>query len=838
MRQLVRALVVAVTVLPAFGQPPVQEGEQFCPIEDVTGLTMLPPLNPPVAGVELRKALMVCVTFPPPLIVDPRIPDWLPDMAGEGVEGHLEEYVRKVSDNKQSLDITFERRPAPFQDEPYMADHCEQHYRDLPGNHGGHGVLNGEILLEVQANHAFEDPDYLARFDVVFMVYNGIPYSDLIGGTSSLDLPSQFYEVTQSQFSGKGYSVRLLHPGYQDQDIDSDGNRAHSEWAQVHEYGHLLDFDHSPHSEFPAPCRKLRGRYDPMQSEIPAGPERGYYAYHVLNLLHYGDWIAPGRVIEAPAVPGDYYYRLDDVRRGGEILRVPIGDQQGVKEYFLVVNHQGSDYDVQYFDRGLAIWHIRENQADFTPVDYWDLEVASGMFDASCQVFPCLPDPIAGTDSLDRNGQARLGDLWVSGNFGPATNPNTNRYQPVFCPIQKASSAISITDIHGLGTKMEFWLHVGTPAPAVTVSFELPEKPFVGLDCDAAQTLELRVDATLHDADGTALPGVLGPWMQLLLTPVAAPGGNLQFCGGDTFTPPTTDGTGSTGETLYHACGGGTYEARLELWGSEIGSAQGKLRTPDLNADSAVTVTDLAAWVNYPSVPPQDDVRDFDYDLDVDQADLNMLGDQMNTVLEPDINIDAVAPTAGADLIVASTVTLACDLCVSGGKSVIVSYKRGSLTLASGNDLTSFDWLVAPPLGNHELRYEAGSFGPGGTFDVVPVRLIAPNVAISPSCIPQSLNTIGAVGTVKARLTNSETVPLSHLTAELAFSSAALSIVTGPTPAAVDLAPGQQVDVQWTVRRVTGIGGVPAEVRLRLTGFPDILKTKTFTAFGGNVGGG
>ena len=51
-------------------------------------------MNPPIAGAEVRKALMVCVTFPN--IVDPGIPTWLPPMAGEGVEGKLEEYHTTV----------------------------------------------------------------------------------------------------------------------------------------------------------------------------------------------------------------------------------------------------------------------------------------------------------------------------------------------------------------------------------------------------------------------------------------------------------------------------------------------------------------------------------------------------------------------------------------------------------------------------------------------------------------------------------------------------------------------------------------------------------------------
>jgi len=833
MRHHILLLVMAMTVLPTFGQPAQEEGELLCPVEDLTGLTMLPPLNPPIAGAEVVKALMVCVSFP--LLADPGIPSWLPPMAGEGVEGYLEEYVRKVSDNKQILDITFERRPAPFQAYPYIAAYSELHYQQLhlPGtNHGGHGALNEEILLQVQLNHSFEDPDYLARFDLVFMVYNGVPYSDDIGGVAALELPSDF----PSAFTRRGYSVRLLNPGYANQNIHSDGNRVHGAWVQVHEYGHLLEFMHSPHSEIPEngePCRKKSGRYDPMQAYVPAFTEWGYYPYHVLNLLQ-KEWILPDRVVVPSAPIGTSHYELDDVRRGGEILKIPIASYDQTEEYFLVLNHQGSDYD-SYLGTGLAIWHIRDG--DFSLVDYWDLEVASGMFDSNCSIFPCSPDPIAGTDSLDRSNAARAGDLWSSGSFGPGTNPSSNAYQPVICPYQKANSGISVTNITDLvGPKIGFNLTLAQPTPVISVSLDVPSQTFLGLDCAAAQTLTLPIGVTVLDADSTPLVGVPQGWMRLDLSTVPVPGATLAFCATSGVVLPPTDASGSTSGHFFHACGGGEFEAQFKLWGTAFASSDpAQLRTPDLDADAEVDVVDLGIWSN-PSGPVEDDIRDLNFDLVIDQDDLELLGDQMNTELEPDIDITALAPPNSAVLAAGTTVTLQSEVCVSGGEIPLIQYESlfqgGSRVLGSGAGLTSLPWVVSPPLGNQTLRFKATA-SVGISIETVPIRVEAPAVAITPSFSPFSLNTIGAIGTVTVRLKDNESVPVSDITAELVLPSEALQILSGPSPAGpYDFNPGQWRDISWSVQRVSGTGGVQALVNLRLDGFTDVIKSKTSTVFG------
>jgi hypothetical protein len=832
MRLPILSLFIAATTLPAFGQPAQEEGELLCPVEDLTGLTMLPPLNPPIAGAEVRKALMVCVAFPN--LNAPELPTWLPPMAGEGVEGYFEEFIRKVSDEKQILNITFERQPAPNQELSFMAQNDDTWYQNYYDpqhpSQQGHGILNEEILNRVMANHLVQ-PAYLAQFDLIIMVYNGDPYPVLEdwGGIADLDLPPSF------PFEKRGYSVRLHTPG---QSMNSDLNRVHNSWVQIHEYGHLQNLDHSPRSDFEDPCRKKRGRYDPMQANVPHTQEYGYYSYHVLHLLQLG-WIAPERVV-GPRLQGQLNI-LDDVRNDGNILKIPIATwDSGCEEYYLVLNHQGSDYDAFYPGTGLAIWHIRQSGSvdPADAVNYWDLEVATGMFDPEG-----LPDAIAGTDSLDGDGRALATDLWSSGEFGPATNPNTNLYQPLRCPVQKASSGVSLTGItEEAGAAMSFFVTMSAPEPAFTVALDVPPTAFLGLDCEATQMWSLPLNATVLDADGTPLEGIPTSWMLLSLTPVPIPGGTLAFCsGGGTLSVPATDSSGSTGATLYHACGGGEYEVAFELLGSVFQTSQAKLRTPDLDADGGVDMIDLAIWAN-PSGPVEDDIRDLDFDLDFDQLDANRIGDNMGSELEPNINITALAPSSGAELAVGTSQLLASALCVSGGESLDVSY-RGYIgsqytLLASGLDLSSFQWLVSPPLGACELRYVAESLGLGSSFASVPVRVVAPAVAITPSFSPYSLS-IGATGTVTVRLKDNESVPVSDITAELVFVSppGALEILSGPTPAGpYDFNAGQFRDIVWSVRRLSGTGGVQARLDLRLDGFTEVIKSKTFTVFGPSGG--
>jgi hypothetical protein len=828
MRHSILALSVALMVLPAAGQPVQEEGQLLCPVEDVTGLTMLPPLNPPIAGAEVRKALMVCVTFPN--MVEHFIPTWLPPIAGEGVEGELEEYVREVSGGAQVLDITLERRPPPFQDLAYMADFNDSHYRDLPGLFGGHGILNAEILYDVLANHSLGGPNYLEQFDVIFMVYNGDPYSENIGGIATLELPFGF------PFSGKGYSVRLLNPGYEEGETNLPVNRAHSRWVQVHEYGHLLGLGHSPHSDPEDDCRKKLGRYDPMQHSVPLVSEWDLYPYHVMNLLQI-EWIEPGRVT-TPENPAGQFYSLGDVRRGGEILKIPIANFPQMKEYFLVLNHQGSDFDVKYPGTGLAVWHIRELMNAS-----WDLEVASGMFDPSCVIQPCPPnscpaDPIAGTDNLDRTGAAGACDFWSFGTFGPDTNPNSNAYQPLPCATQKANSGIALTGILDVGSEMEFNLVLSQPTPAVTFSFEVSEREFLGLDCNAAQELGLPIDTTVFDADGTPLVGVPSNYMYYLLTPTPTPPGTLAFChGGGIVLAPTTDSTGSAGTTLYKACGGGEYDASFLFLGAVVATDHGKIRTPDLDADGDVDDDDQEIWTN-PSGPPEDDIRDFDFDLDVDEDDFDLLSLQMNSELEPDINIAAVSPASGSELAVGTSVLLESSMCVSGGESVLVSYLRYNPPaldiLAQGIDLTLFQWPVTPPLGSQELRFVAHNATMFDAVAIVPVTVVAPKIAISLSSYhPLTLNTIGAMGEVNVTLKNNESIAVSDITAELVIPSGALGIMTGPVPAGpYDFTPGRIHAIKWNVVRVSGVGAVQAEVRLSLAGFPEVIKSKTITVFG------
>lgn len=221
----------------------------------------------------------------------------------------------------------------------------------------------------------------------------------------------------------------------------------------VHEYGHQLGADHLPDGTSGSIGWCFGGYwscYGAMDRRIFTGCDRwrefnGYVPYHVYNLIRFR-WILP-RVLRG----SEKGVVLRDVRRTGEVLKIPVPGTQD-QEYFLVVNHQMNDYDAILNGRGLLIWHIREEPGGFhcstrstTQMTIIDLEHQSGLWrieygNDEAPLWPHQDDIFAGRDTLDYSpgmlpsafysGLSLGGSpLRASSGFGTETSPSSLRYR-------------------------------------------------------------------------------------------------------------------------------------------------------------------------------------------------------------------------------------------------------------------------------------------------------------------------------------------------------------------------------------------------------------------------
>lgn len=206
----------------------------------------------------------------------------------------------------------------------------------------------------------------------------------------------------------------------------------------AHEYGHLLGAQHPPHF-----FKKSFGDYELMDQHL-----HRLAPYSVQNLMDIG-WIAPERV----QVVSDTLHNvvLEDVRRGGRVLLLEANREQ----YFLVANHQGSDYDAAYKGRGLLIWHQVGNTSSRRGYSFWDLESAAGLFREG------HPNPVFGLDDFDRSRDstgthADFFNPQGASRFDGDSNPNTNLYDQsdgVFdWQAQSRPSGIKLTNLRQNGS--------------------------------------------------------------------------------------------------------------------------------------------------------------------------------------------------------------------------------------------------------------------------------------------------------------------------------------------------------------------------------------------------
>ena len=227
----------------------------------------------------------------------------------------------------------------------------------------------------------------------------------------------------------------------------------------AHEYGHamglpeLLDYEAQTLMEQSAGV----GLWDVMSLGPLGWPEDeswppsftvGPHPYSAWSRAYVG-WSPPEKV-EADTT-GLQIYDVHDA--AGKVYQIPVLDSD--TEYFLLANRQntysesaiGNYYDDSAPQSGLLIWHIDESPMVPNPNvvnayeehKHVDLECADGLF--SDQGYPSNnPNPVAGGDNLDylssdstytkdHNGNlGDAGDMWISGEFTPYSNPSTHGY--------------------------------------------------------------------------------------------------------------------------------------------------------------------------------------------------------------------------------------------------------------------------------------------------------------------------------------------------------------------------------------------------------------------------
>jgi hypothetical protein len=343
----------------------------------------------------------------------------LPEVASR-LEAELPHFIRCMSEGRQTLVLETALRPTPFDSLCYVADSSMSYYQsriiEPPPKALGLEVLTDEILDKVDA----DDPGFVSRYDVVFFNVLG----NFLSGADGFAFLVRS-GVWEKRYTGVGTTNDLTDP-------------------QVflgivgHEYGHLLGAQHPPHF-----FEKSFGDYELMDQNL-----HRLAPYSVQNLMNIG-WIAPERV---QAVKDTLYnVALEDVRRGGKVLLIEANREQ----YFLIANHQGSDYDSVYHGRGLLVWHQMGKTAERKAYSVWDLESAAGLLREG------HPDPIAGQDDFDRSRDSTgsAADFFHpqgAARFDANTNPNTNLYdEPIHNDswrVQSRPSGVALTNLRQEGS--------------------------------------------------------------------------------------------------------------------------------------------------------------------------------------------------------------------------------------------------------------------------------------------------------------------------------------------------------------------------------------------------
>jgi len=374
------------------------------------------------------RALAIYVAFPD------QPSQQLPAVASR-LESELPNFIRCMSEGRQTLVLETARRPAPFDALCYVADSSMSFYQNkIPEpapKTKGFDFITDEILDKVFADH----PDFPEKYGVIFLNILG----NFQRGTDGFSLLARG-KRWERKFNGVGATMDLTAPEV-------------FLGVVAHEYGHLLGAQHPPHF-----LEKSFGDYELMDQHL-----HRLAPYGVQNLMDFG-WLAPERV----QVVHDTLYNveLEDVRRGGKVLLLAMNAEQ----YLLVVNHQGSDYDAVYKGRGLLIWHQAGKTAARRAYSVWDLESAAGLSKEG------RPDPIFGQDDFDRSRDSTgsSADFFRpedAARFGPETNPSTNFYDQTASGLdwrgQAQASGIALTNLRQEGSTIRLDVFVPELPPKI-----------------------------------------------------------------------------------------------------------------------------------------------------------------------------------------------------------------------------------------------------------------------------------------------------------------------------------------------------------------------------------
>lgn len=419
-------LVLASTMLRAQSRP---NNEAFCNFSsfEQAQRSIIP--DTALARKNFVRALAIYVAFPeqetlrlPPVYLR--------------VETEIPDFISKMSEGRQTLLVETALRPAPFEALCYVADSAMSYYQSQipePATKAlGYEIITEEILDKVYA----DQPGFPARYDIIFLNLLG-NFQNGSDGFAQLVKGKRW----ERRFAGVGATMDL---------VDSEVFLG----VVAHEYGHLLGAQHPPHH-----LAKSFGDYELMDQNL-----HQLAPYSVQNLLDIG-WLAPERVqIIADTL---YNVELEDIRRGGKVVLIPLDEAQ----YFLVTNHQGSDYDARYKGRGLLIWHQAGDAYARRGFSMWDVESAAGLFTNGSA------DPNSGRDVFDlsRDSTGSAGDFFYPGGaarFATDTNPNTNFYDHPADNTnwheQTRASGVALSNLRQVGTKMIFDACVPYRAPRIT----------------------------------------------------------------------------------------------------------------------------------------------------------------------------------------------------------------------------------------------------------------------------------------------------------------------------------------------------------------------------------
>jgi hypothetical protein len=449
-----------------------------------------------------KKVKLVFITFSD--VTDPverKVPVWANDFAQA-----MEDYYAFVSNGAFPVDVSVLRRlddpklawANPNPSTTYQTPQPDPNSPTVEPHYGTNNAWAIEEIYDHFASFQFpnpwEDTDY-----VIFMNYRSVfPYGRLMGiGGSGIGMVAGF-DPQAFGWGQIGAPTTMLDPVYT---IGATEQIHHMELAVAHELGHILGLAHVPNSACPfSPCSlppcgtpgqpnwNNMGHYSVMDEWNPR-PDAGWRSYHPEFLLAL-DWVAKNTVAPTSIPTTVTIPRLRDPSSGIMVEVIPpAGDVMGQR--FLLVNHQGDQFDALYGGTGLLIWHLG-------PLG-WDLESAAGK-DPGNDLDPLEADYCAegsGEDFFDPSP----GNL----SFSPTSNPNSDLYDSF---AQELPSGLHVDNIrYGAGTDIlaDVWVEGGIYYPREGQRFADADAP----GSSTPKTIPVRwavsgttVDVLFSDAAG------------------------------------------------------------------------------------------------------------------------------------------------------------------------------------------------------------------------------------------------------------------------------------------------------------------------------------------------